>query len=164
MPIKSSFIYEWPGLCNLQNQVEANWGWLWVPEEVLWESDGREQAVAERGSGTESTETFPTVLHANDPTHHPHHVPLMWACRGPSFLIVHGRRGGPPDGPCSPTPTPGPHQPVGHRTRTHRTPAVGCSSSQIVRAFWGFPAEFLVRMNVVRNRCRKKKNKKKWSL
>ncbi|KAF2299111.1 hypothetical protein GH714_030673 [Hevea brasiliensis] len=27
--------------------------------------------------GTESTETFPTVLHANEPTHHAHHVPLM---------------------------------------------------------------------------------------
>lgn len=108
------------GVCVLQDQVEANGGWLWVPEEVLRESDGGEQAVAKGGSGAESTETFPTVLHANDPTHHPHHVPLVWACRGPTQLhviICHCRSPGPspPDG--SDPPSPGhPHRgPVAHR-------------------------------------------------
>ena len=34
----------------MQDQVEANWGGLWVLEEVLWESNGGEPAVAEGGA------------------------------------------------------------------------------------------------------------------
>lgn len=76
---------------------------------MLRESDGGEQAVAERSSRAESTETFPTVVHAHDPTHHPHHVPLMWARRRPPLHVS------PPFGPGPPPPTlpAHPHQPVG---------------------------------------------------
>lgn len=88
-----SFIYWgfWMGN-DLQDQIEADRSRLWVLEEMLWESNWRKQTVAERSSGTESTETFPTVLPANESTNHPHHVPLMWACCCPTFIRIINRR------------------------------------------------------------------------
>lgn len=114
MPLWSRVIYRL-FVIFLQDEVEANGGGLWVLEEVLWESDRREQAVAEGGSGAESTETFPTVLHANDPTHNTHHVSLVWACRGPTQLLILNRRApAPPPNGFGPDPA-HPHQPVGIR-------------------------------------------------
>lgn len=72
----------------VQDKVEANRGWLWVLKEMLWESNWGKQEVAEGGSGTEGTQIVPTVLHANDPSHHPHHVPFMWTCCCPTISHI----------------------------------------------------------------------------
>jgi len=115
----------------LQDKAEANWGWLWVLEEVLWEPNGGEQEVAKGSSGAQSTETFPAVLHANDPTNHPHHVPIMWACCGPTVRIIHRWCQVPsPYGPHSSSSQAHPHQPMGPSGTNHTwTNPVWCPTS-----------------------------------
>lgn len=105
---------------HFQDKVEANGGRLWVSTTVLRESNGGESTAAEGGDGAKGTETLPTILHEHEPSHHPHYVPPMRACRR---LILGDRshKRGPPGSP----PPVGTHQLVGRNnpaTSTARYP------------------------------------------
>ena len=112
-----------------------------VLEAMLRESDGGEQAVAEGSSGAEGTEALPTVLHADDPTHHAHHVPLVRARGGPALVLVlvpvlvARRAPGPPHphsyGPRPPPP--GPDRAVGRGRRPDPAPALRGAPPPVVK-------------------------------
>lgn len=72
----------WIGL-GLQDEAEADGGGLRVPEEVLREPVPGEPAAAEGGPGAAGPQAIPAALHALEPPHHPHHVPLLRAGRLP---------------------------------------------------------------------------------
>lgn len=122
----------WIYLYKLQDEAEANWGWLRILEKVLRESNGGEQTVAEGSSGAESTETFPAVLHADDPTHNTDHVSIMWACCSSTISRIFYRRSPATSNASHPSQPEGPpHQPLGP-SWSHPSWAVRCFSSSIV--------------------------------
>ncbi|KAG1362146.1 hypothetical protein COCNU_10G003650 [Cocos nucifera] len=101
---------------GVSDEVEADGGGLRVPQEMLRESHRRKSKASEGSPGAESSEAIASVLHAHDPSHHPHHVSFMRArlqlhqYRHGRFRSFHGAAAGrPPSSP--PPPPPGPYRP-----------------------------------------------------
>lgn len=55
---------------------------------MLWNIDRRKQEAAKGASRTTSLKNFPTILHAT-PSHHPHHVSILWAGRHHHYSTQH---------------------------------------------------------------------------
>lgn len=66
---------------DIQDKIEANRGRLRILKEMCREFDRWKQEITKGSSRAKVIEAFTSILHANDPSHHPHHVPFMWACR-----------------------------------------------------------------------------------
>lgn len=96
--ISVSFLYWFENEIKWQDEAEADRSGLWVFEEMLWDTDRREQKIAEGTSRIKSSQDIPTFLHAAT-CHYAHYVPVVRArhqhhhhqhrCR---HHFLHGRR------------------------------------------------------------------------